>query len=70
MPLAAYALWVDEVAGLLRLEAAWGDPEGQLALVHVSEQAAVRTLAEAEALGQRVANALRAAGAQPPAAGA
>ena len=70
MPLAAYALWVDEATGLLRLEAAWGDSEGQLSLVRVSEQAAVRTLAEAEALGQRVADALRAAGAQPPAAGA
>jgi len=70
MPLAAYALWADEAAGLLRLEAAWGDPEGQLALVRVSEQSSVRSLADAEALGQRVADALRAAGAQPPAAGA
>lgn len=67
MPLAAFAQWADEPAGLLRLEAAWGDPEGELALVRVSEEARVQSLAEAEALGQRVANALRAAGAQPPA---
>jgi hydroxymethylbilane synthase len=70
MPLAAYAQWVDEAAGLLRLEAAWGDPEGHLALVRVSEEARVRSLADAEALGQRVAEALRGAGAQPPVAGA
>ncbi len=68
MPLAAYAQWTNEQTGLLRLEAAWGDPEGQLALVRVSEEAQVQSLAEAEALGQRVADALRAAGAQPPAA--
>ena len=70
MPLAAYAQWVDGAADTLHLQAAWGDPEGQLSLVRVGEQAVVRTLAEAEALGQRVADALRAAGAQPPAAGA
>nr|WP_310567250.1 hydroxymethylbilane synthase [Hydrogenophaga sp.] len=69
MPLAAYAQWVDG-ADTLHLQAAWGDPDGQLPLVRVGEQAMVRTLAEAEALGQRVADALRAAGAQPPAAGA
>ena len=70
MPLAAYAQWVDGAADTLHLQAAWGDPEGQLSLVRVGEQAAVRTLAEAEALGQRVADALRAAGAHPPVAGA
>ncbi len=70
MPLAAYAQWGDGVADTLHLQAAWGDPDGQLPLVRVGEQAVVRTLAEAEALGQRVADALRAAGAQPPAAGA
>jgi hydroxymethylbilane synthase len=70
MPLAAYAQWVDGAADTLHLQAAWGDPEGLFSLVRVGEQAAVRTLAEAEALGQRVADALRAAGAQPPAAGA
>ena len=70
MPLAAYAQWVDQTVGLLRLEAAWGDPEGQLALVRVSEEARVQSLTDAEALGQRVADALRAAGVQPPVAGA
>jgi hydroxymethylbilane synthase len=68
MPLAAYAQWVDGQADTLQLLAAWGDPEGRLALVRVGEQAVVRTLPEAEALGQRVAAALRAAGAQPLAA--
>jgi hydroxymethylbilane synthase len=68
MPLAAYAQWVDEATGVLRLEAAWGDPEGRQALVRVSEQTVVQNLSDAEALGQRVAVALRAAGAQPPAA--
>jgi hydroxymethylbilane synthase len=68
MPLAAYAQWVDGQADTLQLQAAWGDPEGRLALVRVGEQAVVRTLPEAEALGQRVAAALRAAGAQPLAA--
>ena len=67
MPLAAYARWVDGAADTLRLDAAWGDPDGRVALVRVGEQAVVRTLTEAEALGQRVAAALRAAGAQPPA---
>jgi hydroxymethylbilane synthase len=70
MPLAAYAQWADETTGRLRLEAAWGDPDGQLSLVRVSEEAQVRSLADAEALGQRVADALRRAGAQPPVAGA
>jgi hydroxymethylbilane synthase len=70
MPLAAYADWTNGDAGHLVLRAAWGDPEGALALVQVSDQAEVQTLQQAEALGQRVAQALRAAGAQPPAAGA
>jgi hydroxymethylbilane synthase len=64
MPLAAYATWADEAQGQLRLDAAWGDPEGRAAVVRVGEQARVGSLAEAEALGQRVAQALRAAGAQ------
>jgi len=68
MPLAAYASWLDEGAGLLRLQAAWGDPQGLQALVRVSEQASVATHHEAQALGQRVADALRAAGARPPVA--
>jgi len=70
MPLAAYAEWVSDGAHSLRLDAAWGDPEGRQAVVRVSEQASVHNLHEAEALGQRVAQALRAAGAQPPVAGA
>jgi hydroxymethylbilane synthase len=70
MPLAAYADWANGDTGHLVLRAAWGDPEGALALVQVSDQAEVQTLEQAEALGQRVAQALRAAGAQPPAVGA
>jgi hydroxymethylbilane synthase len=67
MPLAAYAHWNAD-ASALQLDAAWGDPDGQHAMVRVSQQQPVRDLAEAEALGQRVANALRAGGAQPPVA--
>ena len=67
MPLAAYAQWEAAESGQLRLDAAWGDPDGLQGVVRVSEQAPVRDLAQAEALGQRVAEALRAAGAQPPA---
>ena len=66
MPLAAYADWGQE--GALRLDAAWGDPEGQTPLVRVGHQAAVTTLVEAEALGLQVTQALRAGGATPPAA--
>ena len=64
MPLAAYADW--QADGTLKLEAAWGDPQGQQAVVRVSGHGPVHTLAEAEALGQRVAADLRAAGATPP----
>jgi hydroxymethylbilane synthase len=63
---AAYADWGRE--GALRLDAAWGDPEGRSPLVRVGNQSAVATLGEAEALGQQVAQALRAAGAASPAA--
>lgn len=66
MPLAAYADWGRE--GALRLDAAWGDPEDRTPLVRVGHQAPVTTLVEAEALGQQVAQALRAAGAAAPAA--
>lgn len=59
MPLAAYADWGHD--GLLRIEAAWGDPEGRTTLVQVGTQAAVTTLADAEALGQRAARGLQAA---------
>ncbi|WP_439113917.1 hydroxymethylbilane synthase [Hydrogenophaga sp.] len=68
MPLAAYAHWDAADASRLQLDAAWGDPEGQQRVVRVSQQALVQDLAQAEALGQRVADALRAAGAQPPVA--
>jgi len=70
MPLAAYADWTDGNPHQLLLRAAWGDPDGALSLVQVSDRADVQTLEQAEALGQRVAQALRAAGARPPAAGA
>ena len=66
MPLAAYAQWDANDPLSLRLDAAWGDPEGRSPIVRVGQQAAVATLAQAEALGQRVAQALRAAGARPP----
>jgi hydroxymethylbilane synthase len=61
MPLAAYADW--QAGGVLRLDAAWGDPDNLDAMVRVHEQGVVTTLARAEALGQSVADALRAAGA-------
>lgn len=64
MPLAAYARWDAEVPQTLRLDAAWGDPEGRTAVVRVQEQARVETLEQAESLGQRVAQALRAGGAR------
>lgn len=70
MPLAAYADWTPSDAGTLQLQAAWGDPDGVRPVVRVAESAPVESLAQAEALGQWVADALRAAGAQPPAAGA
>lgn len=68
MPLAAYAQWDALDPQSLRLDAAWGDPEGRALIVRVGQQAAVVDLVQAEALGQRVAQALRAAGAQPPGA--
>ena len=60
MPLAAHAT-LD--GAQLRLRAAWGDPAGAPGLVSASEQAEVRTPGQADALGQRVAAALRAGGA-------
>lgn len=57
MPLAAYATLR---ADMLTLDAAWGDPEGVLALVKVRASAAVTDLASAAALGERVAAQLRA----------
>ena len=58
MPLAAHATFID--VDTLVLHAAWGDPEGALALVQVSGKASVLTLAQAEALGRQVAQALQA----------
>jgi hydroxymethylbilane synthase len=64
MPLAAFATWQGEpLASPLRLDAAWGDPEGRCALVQVRVEAEVAGLADAEALGQRAAALLRAGGA-------
>ena len=59
MPLAAYADWVVDEPGTLRLDAAWGDADGQRAVARAGEQAAVGSLHEAEALGYRVALALK-----------
>lgn len=64
MPLAAHGRLEGNT---LHLQAAWGDLDGQLALVQVDDSATVTTLAEAEALGESVAAQLRAAGARPAA---
>jgi hydroxymethylbilane synthase len=58
MPLAAHATFID--SSTLELHAAWGDPEGAQALVQVNGQAPVSNLAQAEALGTQVAQALQA----------
>lgn len=62
VPLAAHARW--QADGVLQLEAAWGEPEGPATLLRANEAATVQTLLEAEALGQRVADVLRALGAR------
>lgn len=67
MPLAAYSDWHAADDRQLRLDAAWGDPEGRSPLVRVGAQAEVASLAQAEALGLRVTQALQAAGAPAPA---
>ena len=61
MPLAAFATW--QGAEVLRLEAAWGDPDGRVPLVRVQAEAAVSSLETAAALGDHVATLLRQAGA-------
>ncbi|MEN5423016.1 hydroxymethylbilane synthase [Comamonas aquatica] len=61
VPLAAHAV-LD--AGMMRLDAAWGDPEGLLPLVQVQQTAPVSTLEQAEALGTEVARHLQAGGAK------
>ena len=69
MPLAAFATWQGEpLASMLRLDAAWGDPDGRIALVSVQAEAAVASLEQAEALGQQVVGLLRQGGATGPAA--
>ncbi len=62
MPLAAHAVF--EGADMLYLRAAWGDPEGQSALVRAEVRGAVATLDQAEALGRAVVDQLRASGAR------
>ncbi len=61
MPLAAHAHW--RADGTLRIDAAWGDPEGAEPLVRAHAQGEVGDFAQAEALGTQVAQALRRAGA-------
>lgn len=61
MPLAAHARW--QAGGALRIDAAWGDPEGNEALVRVHAQAEAGDFAQADALGERAAALLRDAGA-------
>jgi len=60
VPLAAHATLHGEV---LRLEAAWGDPDGKLPLVRAQGGGTVGSLDEAAAIGAEVAARLRAAGA-------
>ncbi len=61
MPLAAHAQW--QTDGTLRLDAAWGDPEGRNPLVRASAAAPVARADDAEALGADVSAQLRAGGA-------
>ncbi|MFM1978753.1 MAG: hypothetical protein RLZ68_18 [Pseudomonadota bacterium] len=58
MPLAAHAVFT---GNSLRIDAAWGDPEGRLPLVHTLAQATVMDTFSAVQLGERVAAALQAA---------
>ena len=61
VPLAAHAVLEGDV---MRLDAAWGDPEGVQPLVRVQQIATVTTLEQAEALGSLVAQLLQAGGAR------
>lgn len=56
MPLAAYATLE---GGALGIQAAWGDPEGRIPLVHAQAVAPAADLGAAEALGLQVATQLR-----------
>jgi hydroxymethylbilane synthase len=58
MPLAAFATLTQD---RLTLEAAWGDTEEKLPLVRVRQDAVVTDLVSAAALGQQLADKLRAA---------
>ena len=60
MPLAAHATIE---GGVLKLQAAWGDPDGAATLVTAAEDVPAQDLAGAEALGLRVAQALQRNGA-------
>ena len=61
VPLAAYATLEGDT---LFIRAAWGDPEGKLPLVRAEQRAVVTPLAQADAVGLAIAQALQAAGAQ------
>jgi hydroxymethylbilane synthase len=58
MPLAAHAVFM---GNSLHIDAAWGDPEGHLPLVHTQAHATVLDTFSAVQLGERVAVALQAA---------
>jgi len=60
MPLAAHAV-MD--GGALKLQAAWGDPQGDATLVTAASDITATDLTAAEALGLRVAQALQQGGA-------
>ena len=62
MPLAAFGRFEGET---LHLDAAWGDPEGKLPMVRVQDSAVVKDFTTANALGERVAAQLQAAGGIP-----
>ena len=61
MPLAAHARW--QAGGELRIDAAWGDPDGAEPLVRVHLQADVADFGQAGALGDNAAGLLRSGGA-------
>jgi len=60
-PLAAHGTFT---GGVLQLDAAWGDVDAQAPLVRAAASAPVTTLAQAEALGDAIAQRLRAGGAR------
>ena len=62
MPLAAFATWAGDV---LEINAAWGEPDtSPTPLVRAHASSPVADLAQAAALGERVAVELMAAGAK------